>query len=394
MRDDCNKAMIRIKSNTIDTIITDPPYGLKFMNKKWDYEIPSIECFKRMLRIAKPGAFLLCFGGTRTYHRMACNIEDAGWQIRDCIMWLYGSGFPKSFNISKAIDKAKGKKRKRIADNPNARNTHGKNPISMQSSPNSKAEGITVPASKTAQLWDGWGTGLKPAFEPIIVAMKPLDGTFAHNAEEHGVSGFHIDGARIGTSSDTQGRWPANIILDKEAGLMLDKRSGYTKKGKYTPANFIHYSDTLNKSGAHYGDPGGASRFFYCAKASKKERNAGCEHLKKTHHTDRTKKHGPGGDNPSNSTNKPKKNFHPTVKPLDLMRYLCKLTQTPTGGLVLDPFMGSATTGLACKLEGRHFIGIEKDPEYYKIAKLRIRNPKRKAPKHGILAKEIFKIKK
>ncbi len=353
LRDDCNKAMIRIKSNTIDTIITDPPYGMKFMSKKWDYEIPSIKCFERMLRIAKPGAFLLCFGGTRTYHRMTCNIEDAGWQIRDCIMWLYGSGFPKSHNIGK---KLKG--------------------------------------------WNGWGTSLKPAFEPIIVAMKPNEGTYANNALVHGVSGLNIDGGRIGTEDNLgrevyqtqswkntskagvgsvnedwkQGRWPANIILDKEAGLMLDKQTGILpgpwgkKKSKTKHGSAIFNPGESEFDNADWQSTNqGASRFFYCAKASKKERNLG---LKK-------------------DTNK-----HPTVKPLSLMRYLCKLTRTPTGGLVLDPFMGTATTGLAYKLEGRHFIGIESDTDYYKTAKLRIRHPKRKAPKHDILAKEIFKVQK
>lgn len=333
MQGNCNKLMKTIKSNTIDSIITDPPYGINFMGKKWDYDIPSIRCFKRMLRIAKPGAILLCFGGTRTFHRMACNIEDAGWQIRDCIMYMYGSGFPKSHNISKAIAKTKN--------------------------------------NKQSDIWDGWGTGLKPAFEPIIIAMKPLDGTFAHNALKWGVAGLNIDASRIEAkdmielekermhfenyqlhkktntgqnflaskkliATHNVGRWPANIILDKKAGKMLNTQAEST------------------------------SRFFYCAKVSKKERNLG---LKK-------------------STNK-----HPTVKSLSLMKYLCTLTQTPLGGIVLDPFMGSGTTGMAAKLTGRHFIGIEKEEEYIKIAKLRMKATERKKPKHGIPSKEkIFKI--
>ena len=192
---DCNKIMKTIKSNTIDSIITDPPYGINFMGKAWDYDIPSIRCFKRMLRIAKPGAILLCFGGTRTFHRMACNIEDAGWQIRDCIMYMYGSGFPKSHNISKSIDKAKGKKRKVIGKNTHHRTSKGN--IWKNHQPHTGDGNLTEAYSKAARLWDGWGTNLKPAFEPIIIAMKPLDGTFAHNAEKWGVAGLAIDASRI-----------------------------------------------------------------------------------------------------------------------------------------------------------------------------------------------------
>lgn len=334
-----------MEENSVDTIITDPPYGLKFMSKKWDYSVPSVELWEECLRVLKPGGTLLCFAGSRTQHRMAVNVEDAGFILKDCIMWLYGSGFPKATDISKQLDK--GHKRKVIGEK---RTPDGK--LMSARTPNSKDDYhpshnvmsgatkhdiyITEPATPEAKLWNGWKShGLKPAYEPILVAMKPNDGTYANNALTHGVSGLNIDGGRIGTEDNLnggaysgesgkrkatsfeigqeagkfeqpQGRFPANIILDEEAGKML-------------------------------GEP---SRFFYCAKASKKERGEA--------------------------------NKHPTVKPIKLMEYLCTLTKTPTGGTVLDPFMGSGTTGLAAQNTGREFIGIEMDADYFRIANARI----------------------
>jgi DNA modification methylase len=381
---DCREQMKSLPDASVDSIITDPPYGLEFMGKDWDSfkgetngfrraenpndvgranvfgrtsargpeykggscgagmskpgigeretawpshkgwnrarctncghlthggspcvcDNPNVVCLDRervcafqewslswaieALRVVKPGGMLLAFGGTRMYHRLSCAIEDAGWEIRDCLMWLYGTGFPKSKNLDGDFK--------------------------------------------------GWGTALKPAWEPIILAMRPCEGTFAQNALKHGVAGLNIDGSRIGTepgeltprnNSGTStllslgfegkpttiypsplGRWPANIILDEEAGAMLDETTG------------------------------GASRFFYSAKVSKADRGEG--------------------------------NNHPTVKPLSLMRYLCRLTKTPTGGIVLDPFMGSGSTGVAAFMEGRDFIGIEQSEEYYDIACKRI----------------------
>lgn len=346
---DCLQIMPTLDANSIDTIITDPPYGLSFMGKEWDHGIPGVPFWEAALRVAKPGAMLLAFGGTRTHHRLMSAIEDAGWEIRDCLMWLYGSGFPKSMDISKAIDKAAGAK------------------------------------TDAAKEWDGWGTALKPAWEPIILAMKPLDGTFVQNAQEHGVAGLNIDGCRIGDEVVTthsrgnngafpkrpgektveesgrktdqrnieakprEGRWPANVILDEEAGAILDEQSGYQKDGvavsrnKKTgesSGNKVYGKRNVDLKDVTYGGGGGASRFFYCAKASKSEK----------------------GDF----------NNHPTVKPLKLMEYLCRLTATPTGGTVLDPFMGSGSTGLACKNTGREFIGIELNQEYFNIAARRL----------------------
>lgn len=362
-----------LPENSIDTIITDPPYGLKFMGKGWDYGVPGVEFWREFLRVAKPGAMLFAFGGTRTFHRLTVAIEDAGWEIRDCMMWLYGSGFPKSHDISKAIDKQADVERITIGINPNSRPNAKKDLYSINGS---KSFDISVPNTDAAKAWDGWGTALKPAWEPIIIAMKPLDGTFADNAIKHGVAGLHIDAGRIGTDEDTrraksgyqdayvtgkydpskynafesrpqQGRWPANIILDEDSAALLDEQTGELKSGvavrsKSGGNTFGGIIKKPKMSDLGYTDSGGASRFFYCAKASKKER----------------------GEN----------NNHPTVKPLALLEYLCRLSETPTGGVVFDPFMGSGSTGIAARNTGRSFIGIDITPEYVEIAEQRIKN--------------------
>jgi len=380
---DCLEVMKDFSDNSVDAVITDPPYGLGFMGKGWDTFNPkfidesmkkdkrphkviasqrrsntagtydhsrnneyqswclvwAIECY----RVLKPGGHILSSGGTRTFHRMACAIEDAGFQIRDQIQWIYGSGFPKSYNIGK--------------------NTDG---------------------------WDGWGTALKPANEPICLARKPLsEKTIVENVLKWGTGGINVGGCRVegepieiglskahlgnnygrgsgGRGTDetyinTQGRFPANLILDEEAGRMLDAQSGVSvsnrnkrgnlvdiRRGNYGRANgkIINNSDYLRG----HNDKGGASRFFYCAKSSRKERNAGLE--------------GMDGI---------RKNHHPTVKPISLMRYLCRLI-TPPNGKVLDPFAGSGTTGCACIMEGFDFIGIEQNDEYIEIAVKRIKD--------------------
>lgn len=363
-----------LPENSIDTIITDPPYGLKFMGKDWDHGIPGSDYWKTFLRVAKPGAILLAFGGTRTFHRLTVAIEDAGWEIRDCIMWLYGSGFPKSYNISKGIDAYAGAERAVL------HTVYQKDgePRANMAGDYSGNRVITEPATKFAKHWDGWGTALKPAWEPIIVAMKPLDGTFVESALTHGVAGLHINAGRIGSehrinaaaankpggnslnmskhgmprgvnSSISSGRWPANIILDELSAEMLDAQSGITQsqksqRGKVkifdkAPHGFTKewIGDSTERG---FTDKGGASRFFYCAKASKKERGEG--------------------------------NNHPTVKPIALLEYLCKLTETPTKGVVLDPFMGSGSTALAALQTGRAFVGIDINQEYVTIARRRI----------------------
>jgi len=367
---DCLEVLAGMPENSIDTCITDPPYELGFMGKKWDSSGIAFqpETWQAVYRVLKPGALLLAFGGTRTYHRMVCAIEDAGFEIRDTIAWVYGSGFPKSYDISKGIDKKAGAKREVVGWNENltGRTRPEGNPVRFTN----KANGtLTAPSTPEAQLWDGWGTALKPAFEPIVVAMKPLDGTYVENALKWGVAGLWIDGGRIGNEEINLhgnngnvfgggeseknyhtiiGRFPANLIHDGSDEVLEvfpqttsgNLNSGH-KRGDGTGNSFMGGGGVVQ--GNYGGDSGSAARFFYCAKASRAERNAGLEN-----------------------------NGHPTVKPIALMRYLVRLTKTPTGGVVLDPFMGSGTTGIACVLEGREFIGIEREPEYVEIAEKRI----------------------
>jgi site-specific DNA-methyltransferase (adenine-specific) len=407
---DCLDVMREFPDNCIDTVITDPPYGLSFMGKNWDYGLPGEIYWREALRVAKPGATLLAFGGSRTYHRLTCAIEDAGWEIRDCIMWVYGSGFPKSHDVSKGIDKAAGAEREVVGrytrpDGSNGRvSRQGFNPEYVNSiSHDTQMIGettLTAPATPLAAKFDGYGTALKPAHEPIVVAMKPIDGTFAANAEKWGVSGIWIDGGRVGTDtnddygrspnradgtrscsrghsfgeglkedagkSHPKGRWPANVIWDGSEEVMAEfDKAGVRTSGARTPTGNPKYGgSSFNKSAtldasfceASQGsaarffaqcppDPTAhpdAARFHYCPKAGKRERSNG--------------------------------NNHPTVKPLSLLRYLARLTRPPDGGIVLDPFAGSGTTALACIGEGRDYILIEKEPEYVEICKRRIAN--------------------
>jgi DNA modification methylase len=382
--DDCLEKMKTLDESSVDSIVTDPPYGLSFMGKGWDHGVPGKDFWVEALRVAKPGAHLLAFGGTRTFHRLACAIEDAGWEIRDTVMWVYGSGFPKSHDVSKAIDRAAGAERevvgtKRLGGNA-AQSTKEKGGTyaSNTNSVGVKAINvpITAPATDAAKQWEGWGTALKPAWEPIIVARKPLIGTVAENVLKHGTGALNIDGSRIGEplpattykqpvmnggkygDSDaqriittvSQGRWPANVIHDGSdevlAGFPVTTQNGYranpsTKHNQHRNNTYGKYQDTFTVGERGFNDTGSAARFFYCAKASKADRD--------------------------------ERNHHPTVKPTDLMRYLCRLV-TPLGGLVLDPFCGSGSTGKAAMLENFKFIGIEKEAEYIEIAKARIEN--------------------
>jgi len=453
--------------NSVDSIVTDPPYGLSFMGKKWDYDVPSVEIWRECLRVLKPGGHLLSFAGTRTQHRMAVRIEDAGFEIRDMIAWLYGSGFPKSHDVSKAIDKAAGAEREVVGvkKSPDGRNYSIESAVNRgefggesafkKSGMNTEKLILTAPSTEDAIKWQGWGTALKPALEPITVARKPLsESTVVKNVLKWGTGGVNVDGCRVDAAA--RGRFPANLILDEEAGAMLDAQSGAQ-----------------------------ASRFFYCAKASKSERNAGLDSSllvwekeqwenadlsslteninqlskdisveiltdDKPWSTDiyghSISEQYPKGmtftietvlkliiglktSNASQSSNTNEDirdaiktieanglslaesvlftnqwslnttsektasllgvvraalpmllqirgfaksgNFHSTVKPLALMRYLCRLV-TPPGGTVLDPFMGSGSTGIAAIKEGFCFIGIEREQEYLTIAEARI----------------------
>lgn len=424
---DCLKVMSGIKDNYFSAVVTDPPYGLGFMGKGWDKGVPGVLYWKEVFRVCKPGSFLLAFGGTRTFHRLTCAIEDAGWEIRDCISWLYGTGFPKSHDISKAIDKSKGVKRK-VVGIKIGKGGENINTLSRSSGCDSvEAKGlgsygvgakqinieipVTAPATPESQEWDGYGTALKPAWEPIIVAMKPTDGTFVHNALKHGVAGLNIDECRIDTDEKltrklgktTQscsgwksvnrseiagkdgGRWPANVILDEESGKMLDEQSGVTRSGKVKSSKSSYPGDGVTpfirgntNTDNQHGDTGGASRFFYCVKSSKSERNEGLQDIKPKKR-DLVRSHGQAGtDNAYNREATEVKNNHPTVKPLKLMEYLCKLTTMPQGGVIFDPFAGSGTTLLACEKSGREWTGIELEQEYCEIIKLRIKNEENK----------------
>jgi len=392
-----------LPDNSVDSIVTDPPYELGFMGKGWDSSgiAYSVELWTECLRVLKPGGHLLSFGGTRTFHRVAVAIEDAGFEIRDNIAWLYGSGFPKSLDVSKAIDKAAGAEREVVGLKPDwvksrsaeiKRFKEGEPSIMNQRNRNlapefykteasagynnpDKGAEITAPATDEAQQWNGWGTALKPAHEPIIVARKPLEGTVAHNVLTHGTGALNIDGSRTGTSDNLnggrysdgknendsfvfgkgvnkrskndfeqpKGRWPANIILDEHTAGLLDEQSD-------------------------------ASRFFYVAKASKRDRNEGLEGLEavQTLFAKGTNLSKNGDGTPRNMV-ATALNFHPTVKPTALMEYLVKLV-TPPNGTVLDPFTGSGSTGKAAILNGFDFIGIEMTEDYLPIIKARLKH--------------------
>lgn len=356
----CLDILRTMPDDSVDSIVTDPPYGLSFMSKKWDYDVPSTEIWVECFRVLKPGGHLLAFAGTRTQHRMAVRIEDAGFEIRDMIAWVYGSGFPKSMDVSKAIDKASGIWR--------GKSEGVKSTNSSMDNPNYIRCDKGTPATDEAKKWAGWGTALKPALEPITVARKPFKGTVAQNVQTHGTGALNIDGCRVETdesweaseikSSASQflvskkpifcpshpgGRWAANFIHDG-SDEVLDIFPQTQPATQKTSKRFISWDkpwtgtdDSIPRG--HVDDGGSAARFFYCAKACKADR---------------------GEDN-----------NHPTVKPTDLMRYLCRLV-TPPGGTVLDPFTGSGSTGRGAILEGFKFIGCELDPDYIAIARQRI----------------------
>jgi site-specific DNA-methyltransferase (adenine-specific) len=343
----CLDVLKDLPDNSITSIITDPPYALEFMGKGWDKVLPSVDIWQECLRVIKPGGILLAFGGTRTYHRLTCSIEDAGWTIRDCIIWVYGSGFPKSTNISKQLDKKLG-------------------------------------AEKISKQFDGYGTALKPAYEPIVMAMKQIDGTFANNALVHGVAGINVDESRVPvdktvdksqlrtlnrskrtedinnqswgmtkSKSDKpqvvkpEGRFPANLIHDgseEVVSLFPERKTTWVSKKHKNNRNSEFLGSMKHPGQQGFNDSGSAARFFYQAKASKSERNAGCD------------------------------NNHPTVKPLSLIKYLVTMVAPPQNAIILDPFLGSGTTAVACEQLNLNWIGIEMIEEYCNISKHRAIN--------------------
>lgn len=392
---DCLAVLAQMEAASVDSIVTDPPYGLGFMGKAWDDLPPGVEWATQCLRVLKPGGYLLAFGGTRTSHRLACAIEDAGFEIRDSLTWLYGSGFPKSLNIGKAIDKSAGVEREVVGAHPNpAGNKPGGASLMMSVTGMPDTANITAPATDAARQWDGWGTALKPAHEPIVMARKPLsEKTVAANVLTHGTGGINVDGCRVGSSPrpvmvrtstvttassmsgestgatssgelTNVGRWPPNAVfthvpdcadtctdgcpvaeLDRQSGNCRssgDYARGSVRQGLKEGAASIPID---GNTGSTYSDSGSGSRFFpafrYQAKAPTSER--------------------PKLDGIA----------HPTVKPLALMRWLVRLV-TPPGGLVLDPFLGSGTTAEAALAEGCRCVGIERDADYLRLARARL----------------------
>ncbi|HTR29916.1 MAG TPA: DNA methyltransferase [Puia sp.] len=378
---DCLFGLREWPDGFVDACVTDPPYGIAFMGKKWDHQVPGVDVWSEVLRVLKPGAHLLCACGTRTQHRMAVNIEDAGFEIRDVICWHYGSGFPKSLDISKAIDKAAGAEREVIGEkglHPSKDwSSDGSKKYRWDKRPFEEANALYAATTEDAKKWEGWGTALKPATEFWTLARKRLEGkTVAENIVRYGTGGLNIDGSRIESteklgrinnpreersvtsfnlskekqalakSDGAGGRFPANLVLDEFMAAEMDRQTGVLTSGK--PAGqrnaqnkiYGQYGTGMDVTG--YGDSGGGSRFFYVAKADGAER-------------------GPG-------------NNHPTVKPLALMQYLIKLIcPLETGRLVVDPFAGSGSTCIAARLLGVDFIGFEWQMEYLKIAEERFR---------------------
>ena len=353
----------------VGAVVTDPPYGISFMGRGWDHQVPGVDFWRLFMDACVPGAHLAAFGGTRQYHRMACAIDDAGWEVRDCLMWLYGSGFPKSLDVSKAIDRAAGAEREVVGekicpDGKPASARLSKRPIGdgalgvagdkygVYKNDPIKTIMKTAPATNDAKRWHGWGTALKPAWEPITLARKPLAGTVASNVLEHGTGAINVDGCRVGDEpsgwnghaaggntwnegncglrkdgppTESRGRWPANLLLDGEAAAQLDKQQP------------------------------GVSRFFYTAKASPSDR-------------------GNAEEKPMplfGETEPEVRNTHPTVKPTDVMSWLVHLLAVP-GRVVLDPFAGSGSTLLAAKRMGVEAVGCELSEEYCEIIAKRL----------------------
>lgn len=417
---DCVAVMATLEAESLDSIVCDPPYLLAFMSKSWDSvgvnDGAAMQAWHykwaiEAIRILKPGGHLLAFGGTRTFHRLACALENAGFEYRDTLCWMYGSGFPKSLDVSKAIDKAAGAEREVTGVKPGhenfiGRDTHPLNdgwnrpwasdPVAVE-----RYHSQTAPSTDSAKEWSGWGTALKPAWEPILMVRKPFAGTVAANVQEYGTGALNIDGCRIDSEAipinklekwsgfgqekrpdyiqeiNTAGRWPANVALDEGAAHLLNEQVGELTSGE--PMG-IRHTDSLDIFGKDpgrigtpvtgYGDTGGASRFFYTSKSSRWEREVGLhgseqQFLATMGNGIGEREHNP--DEPTAWTT----NNHPTVKPIDLMRWLVRMV-TRVGGTVLDPFTGSGTTGCAAVIEGMNFIGIEQDAGYIQIAKKRI----------------------
>lgn len=369
---DCREVLRGIADASVDAVICDPPYELGFMGKAWDSSgiAYDVTVWRECLRVLKPGGHLIAFGGSRTYHRLACAVEDAGFQIRDQVLWLYGNGFPKSLDVSKAIDKVAGAAREVIGQSDKGQ-VHGWADAGLA---RYKAEyAITAPATDAARQWAGWGTALKPAHEPAVLARKPLVGTVAENVLAYGTGGINVDGCRVATD-ELKGK----VYRNNNTGWKLTSLPStvYGNEIGRWPANLIHDGSEA-AVGIFPGEDGdSAARFFYCAKASRADREFGLsDDAPEVSAEDRVGRAAgsAGMDNPRAGAGRTAagRNHHPTVKPISLMRHLVRLV-TPPGGLVLDPFAGSGSTGVAAKLERMRFLGIEQDAGYAALAQARV----------------------
>ena len=368
---DCLEQMKKLPDNSIDAVVSDPPYGISFMAKKWDHDVPSVEVWKEVMRVLKPGGHALIACGTRTQHRMVVNLEDAGFEIRDVVSWIYGSGFPKSLNISKAIDKAAGHPQK-TTYKPNFKNNDFGRGMG-----GGKTDTTTSPNTEAAKQWDGWGTALKPACEFFTLCHKPLsEKTVAANVLKWGTGGINIDGCRVGTGDNLNGGAYSGEHRASKTGevLKIVGEVGEFKQpqGRF-PANLIHDGSQEVLELFPETNKDSAARFFYCPKASKKDRDEGLEGFeeKPSYMVENGSKTAGSSNGQRYERVTKQRNNHPTVKPTALMQYLCRLI-TPSGGTVLDPYMGSGSTGKAAVKEGFDFVGIELDPDYFSIAKSRI----------------------
>ena len=377
----------------VESVVTDPPYELGFMGKSWDASGIAFDkkTWELAFQLLKPGGYLLAFSASRNYHRMAVAVEDAGFEIRDQIMWIYGSGFPKSLNIGMGVDKKQGNERVAVGER-----TRNVKPFDDDNGWNSNNTTGNHIYTKGNSEWEGWGTALKPAHEPIVMARKPLEGTVVDNVLEHGVGGINIDGCRVGKeileeqiagrsnkigtferknmiTPKREGRFPANVMHDGSDVVndIFPNSKGSSGNGNAKVGETSKGAIPLRRGEAPlYNDEGSASRYFYCPKTAKSERNQGLvEFDDKQYSHDGRKK---SIENPYQRNKSISKNSHPTVKPVELMKYLCRLV-TPKGGTVLDPFMGSGSTGMAAKDEGFDFIGIEREKEYFEISEQRIK---------------------
>ena len=426
---DVISVLATVPDNSFDAVLCDPPYGYRFMGKRWDYQVPNVALWREVLRVCKPGAALVSFGGTRTFHRVAVNIEDAGFELRDVLSWMYGSGFPKSHDVSKAIDKAAGAAREVIGTKPNpdgytrtASRTAtgfftGKEValarVAMGAHDVAAATIITAPATPLAEQWSGYGTSLKPAWEPAILGRKPLEGTVAANVAKWGCGALAIDACRIGTDGATKrsgqapyaasgwrtgheivaldglGRWPANVAMDEDAAAALDAQTGNLGKSSGGGlSNGDKFGGGYAPPGAAtigFGDSGGASRFFYCAKVSTREREHGCASLPQrsagecTQHADvaegdeERRAAGLNSSRAGANRGSGARNHHPTLKPIALTRWLARLIMPPTSGAkLLVPFAGAGSEMIGALLAGwSHVLGIEREAEYVEIARAR-----------------------